>query len=71
MDPNEKDGLQSELEGMLERHGDEAADEIVRTIRTTRRVSLAMFAVFGVVFLVVAGLIVWMIIQMGSSPTYP
>jgi len=56
-DQREPDGM----EGVIDRHGDEVADELAKTIRTTRRLSVVMFAVFGVVVVAIAALIVWMI----------
>ena len=67
MDEQGNDEVRDQVEGLLERHGDEAADELVKTLRTTRRMSLAMFVVVGVTFVVIAGLIVWTAVRMASN----
>jgi hypothetical protein len=61
------DPMKEQIEELLDRHGDEAAEEILKTARTMRRMWLVMFIVIGVVFVSVAGLIIWMIASGGPE----
>jgi hypothetical protein len=50
---DEHDELREQVGDIVERHGDEVADELLKTVRTARRVSIGMLVVIGVVFVAV------------------
>ena len=62
----EPDELKEQIGGVVERHGDEVVEEMVKTVRTVRRLSIGMLVVFGVMFLVVLGFIVWIVSHVAS-----
>jgi hypothetical protein len=53
------DDLQSQLGEVVDRHGDEVAEELTKTIRTTRRLTVGAFVVVGLAFVAMLALIVW------------
>ena len=55
MDPDQHDDLSHQVEGLVERHGDEVADEMVKTSRFVRRFSM------GVMVLVVLGFVAFIV----------
>jgi hypothetical protein len=63
---DQNDELKDQVGGVVERHGDEVVEEMVKTVRTVRRISIGMLFVFGVVFLSALGFIVWAVSHMAS-----
>jgi hypothetical protein len=63
----EDDGVRDEVEGLLERHGDAAAEELIKTARFSRRMIAVMFTIFGLMFLAVGGVIVGAIVSGGPT----
>jgi cell division protein FtsX len=55
MDPDRQRDLSHQVEGLVERHGDEVADEMVKTSRFVRRFSI------GVMVLVVIGFVAFIV----------
>jgi hypothetical protein len=55
MDPDQQRDLSHQVEGLVERHGDEVADEMVKTSRFVRRFSM------GVMVLVVLGFVAFIV----------
>lgn len=61
---DDRDDLSQQLGGIVERHGDEIADEVVKTSRLIRGMTIGMFVIFGILFVVVLGVIVWVVTQL-------
>jgi hypothetical protein len=58
----DEDGkLSDQVGGIVERHGDEVVEEMVKTVRTVRRFSIGMIVVVGVAFLAMVGMMIWMV----------
>ena len=55
MDPDQQRELSHQVEGLVERHGDEVADEMMKTSRFVRRFSI------GVMVLVVIGFVAFIV----------
>jgi hypothetical protein len=61
---DDRDELSEQIGGIVERHGDEIADEVVETSRLIRGMTVGMFVIFVLLFIVVLGVIVWVVTQL-------
>jgi hypothetical protein len=61
---DDRDELSEQIGGIVERHGDEIADEVVKTSRLIRGMTVGMFVIFVLLFIVVLGVIVWVVTQL-------
>lgn len=61
---DDRDELSEQIGGVVERHGDEIADEVVKTSRLIRGMTIGMFVIFALLFVVVIGVIVWVVTQL-------
>jgi hypothetical protein len=61
MEPDQRSDLSQQVEGLVERHGDQVADEMVKTTRFVRRFSVAvvvMMAIGFTAFVVIAIMVI-------------
>ncbi len=59
-DGSESDALQEQVSDLMTRHGDEVADEVVRTSRLARRSALAVLIVVGLFTVAMLSFIAWL-----------
>ena len=57
---SQRDDLKDQLSGLVDRHGDDLVEEVVKTSRFARRAAVVMFVVWAVVAILIIGGAIWL-----------